>query len=96
MEYDAIAKALERLGELGQAEEERLREELIATRVALEVKLRMAEQQPQLYRFEMSAAAISRFIRGRIAAGRSSSEAQQDYLSLPLHRPGTDPRRGNR
>jgi hypothetical protein len=70
MDVDAIQRMLQGLEQLQEAEEERLREELIRTRVELEVKLRLAAQQPKLYRMEMSAMAKSRFIR---AHGKAES-----------------------
>jgi hypothetical protein len=83
MDVDAIQRMLQRLEELQEAEEERLREQVIETRVKLAVAERLAAQRPQLKRSEMSAFAKSKFLRERIAAGRTSSEAQQDYMSLP-------------
>ena len=63
MKPDAINELLERLEKYEEAEEERLREEMIAARIAVEVAARMAAQQPQLRRSEMSALAKSQYIR---------------------------------
>jgi hypothetical protein len=83
MDVDAVQRLLQRLEELEEAEEERLRQQIIDTRVKLAVAERLAAMQPKLKRSEMSAFAKSKFLRDRIAAGRSGAEAQADYMALP-------------
>jgi hypothetical protein len=101
MKYDLERlrrETIELLTKIERDEAEAKAQERIKTAVdqALAEHEARTRPKPEFYRSEMSALAKSQFIRARIAAGRSSSEAQADYMALPFWRPGSDPTRGRR
>jgi hypothetical protein len=67
--------------EAEQRAQERIREAVDQALLEHEERTRPTPELPK--RSLMSPLAKSKFIRSRIAAGRTSSEAQRDYMSLP-------------
>ena len=76
-----VARAAGRaaLGRLEAAE----KEAEIARQVEERLAAKAAEEVAVPRRSTMSALAKSQYIRARIASGRSSAEAQADYMGLP-------------